>query len=141
MPVVNPKKGDVISFQFVKNGLIGDGKQGVKVVGDVEYSVAKAIDPELNVKHQQLYPYFKDAVGNVNDPATYDYVSIMNANGVLEVIGIPWILASSFTYVQNIRRIINVLNWQPAWQPALESFMAGLGANYTTNDFTNSPDP
>lgn len=139
MPIVNPKKADVISFQFVRNGLIGDGKLGVKVVGDVEYSVAKAIDPELNVKHQQLYPYFKDKVGNVNDPTAYDYISIMNTNGQLEVIGIPWILDSSFSYVQSMRNMINVTNWQPAWQPALETFMAGLGANWTSNIFSEAP--
>ena len=139
MAIINPKKGDRVSFQFVRNGLIGDGKLGVKVVGDLEYSMAKAIDPELNVKHRMLFPYFQDKVNYVDDPTVYDYIGIINSNQVMEVIGIPWILDSSFEFVQTMRNMINVTNWQPSWQPALETFMAGLGANWTSNIFNNEP--
>lgn len=137
MAIVNPSKGDRISFQFVKMGIIGSGKTGVKVTGTLEFSIAKAVDPELVVKHRQLYPYFQNDVGNVDDPSAYDYISIINANGIQEIIGIPWILASSFTFVQTMRNMINVTNWQPSWEPALQTFMAGLGANYTSNLFYN----
>lgn len=137
MADINPKKGDIISFQFVKNGLIGDGKVQVKVEGDMNYRMAKAIDPELNVKHQMLYPYFQEAVGGVNDPTAYGYIGIVNTNGELEVIGIPWILASSFSYVQSRRAMINVTNWREEFRTPWETFAAGLGLSWTINMFDN----
>jgi hypothetical protein len=137
MPDISPKKGDVISFQFVRNGLIGDGKTQVKVEGDMNYIMAKAIDPELNVKHQALFPYFRDAVNQVNDPTAYGYIGIINNNGQLEVIGIPWILASSFQYVQSRRAMINVTNWREEFRAPWETFAAGLGVSWTINTFEN----
>lgn len=137
MADINPKKGDIISFQFVKNGLIGDGKVQVKVEGDMNYRMAKAIDPELNVKHQMLYPYFQETVGGVNDATAYGYIGIVNTNGELEVIGIPWILASSFSYVQSRRAMINVTNWREEFRTPWETFAAGLGLSWTINMFDN----
>lgn len=134
---INPKKGDVVSFQFVQNGLIGDGKRGVRVDGELNYNIARAIDPEVNVKHRMLYPYFQEKVGRIDDPTAYGYIGIVNPDGKLEVVGIPWILESTFQFVQTMRNSLNITNWQPSWEPALKTFMAGLGANYTSNVFTN----
>lgn len=137
MATVNPKKGDVVSFQFVKNGLIGDGKQAVRVDGEINYNIARSIDPEVNVKHRMLYPYFQGKVNNIDDPTAYGYIVVVNTDGRPEVIGIPWIQDATFQFVQSMRNLVNITNWQPSWEPAFKTFMVSLGANYTSNIFTN----
>jgi len=132
---VNPKKGDIVSFQLVRNGLIGDPKIQVLVEGDINYSIAKAIDPEINRKHETLFPYFSSAVGGNNDPSSYPYIGIINTNGQLEVIGVPWILESSFQYVQSRRATINVSNWREEFTAPVTSFFADLGVNWTIAKF------
>lgn len=134
---IDPKKGDIVSFQFVRNGLIGDPKTQVRVEGDLNYSIAKAIDPEVDRKHQTLYPYFASAVGGNDDPTAYPYIGIINTNGQLEVIGIPWILASSFQYVQSRRAIINASNWREEFRAPVTSFFADLGLDWTIQTIEN----
>jgi len=134
---INPKKGDVVSFQFERNGLIGDGKQGVRVDGELTYNVARSLDPELNVKHRMLYPYFQNKVNNIDDPTAYGYIVVANADGRPEVIGIPWIKDATFQFVQSMRNVVNITNWQESWEAPLKTFMTSLGANYTSNKFTN----
>lgn len=134
---IDPKKGDIISFQFVQNGLIGNGKQQVKVEGDIGYSIAKSIDPEINTKHQALYPYFADKVENIDDPSAYGYIGIINQDGRVEVIGIPWILESTFQYSESVRAVIAVPRWQEKYRPAFDSFFQSLGLDWTINTFKN----
>lgn len=137
MATINPKKGDIISFQFVMNGLIGNGKEQVKVEGDVNYAMAKAIDPEIDVKHQALYHYFAASVGNVDDPSAYPYIGILNQDGRVEMIGIPWILESTFKFSASERAIIAVPRWQEKHRPAFTTFFQSLGLDWTVNVFPN----
>lgn len=134
---INPKKSDIVSFQFVRSGLIGDPKIQVLVEGDMNYSIAKAIDPEINRKHETLYPYFASQVGNNNDPSIYPYIGIINTNGQLEIVGIPWILESSFQILQSRRAAINVSNWREEFRAPVTSFFADLGVNWTLTAFDN----
>lgn len=137
MAAINPKKGDIISFQFVHNGLIGNGKDQVKVEGDINYSMAKSIDPEIDTKHQALYPYFAESVQNVDDPKVYSYIGIINQDGQVEIIGIPWILASTFKYSESERAVIGVSRWQAKHKPAFDTFFQSLGLDWTLNTFRN----
>jgi len=134
---ITPKKGDIVSFQFIRNGLIGDPKVQVLVEGDINYSIAKAIDPEINRKHETLFPYFSSSVGGNNDPSAYSYIGIINNNGQLEIVGVPWILESSFQYVQSRRAVINVSNWREEFTAPTTSFFADLGVNWTINKVDN----
>lgn len=137
MAIPNPKKGDIISFSFVQNGLIGNGKEQVKVEGDVNYLMAKAIDPEIDVKHQALYNYFAKDVGYVDDPSSYGYIGIINLDGRVEMIGIPWILESTFKFSESERAVIAVPRWQEKHRPAFDTFFQSLGLDWTINTFRN----
>lgn len=137
MAVIDPKKGDIVSFQFVQNGLIGNGKLQVKVEGNVSYQIARAIDPEIDVKHQALYPYFAAAVQNVDDPSAYAYIGIINLDGKVEMIGIPWILESTFQFSESERATILVPRWQEKHRPAFTTFFQSLGLDWTINVFKN----
>ena len=131
MALVNPKTGDVVSFQLVQNSINGDERVDVQVGnGAMKYQIAKLIDPQLDVKHANLYPYFKDSVGNINDASAYDYITVVGRNGTPEVIGIPWILTSTYRITEGRPTTVVITNWREDWRAPTISFLAGLGATY-----------
>lgn len=132
MAIPTPKSGDIVSFQLVQNGLLGDERSQVKVSGsDLDYQTAKMIDPQLNIKHTTLFPYFKDAVGGVDDPGKYKYAVFKLANGNLEVIGIPWIKESTYRLVDGRIADLQITNFREEFRGPMQTFLANLGATYT----------
>lgn len=129
MAITLPTKGDIVTFQLVVNTVNGGERLDVTVDAvNIGYSTAIFVDPELNSKHANLYPYFKDKVQGVNDPTAYNYLVLKGRNGKLEAVGIPWILDSSFKLIQGRRATITIENWQEAWDGPMRTFFAGLNA-------------
>lgn len=138
MALITATKGDIVSFQLVMNGINGGERVEVRVTaGEMDYSTARMIDNQLNVKHAALFPYFKDAVGGVNDPSAYDYITVIGQNGVTEVIGIPWIEPSTWSVIQSRRANLNISNWREDFRGPLSTFLRNLGAVWTLNIFDN----
>ena len=134
MALVVPVKGDIVSFQLVASRINGGQRTEVQVDSIAGYNTAKYIDPEIQAKHANLYRYFQDAVGNVDDATAYDYVVLMNTvTGKMEVIGIPWILTSSWVTVSTQNNLIQITNWQEKMRAPLTTFLANLGASYVMN--------
>lgn len=132
MAITTPKTGDIVSFQLVQNGLLGDERSQVTVSGsDLDYQTAKMIDPQLNIKHTTLFPYFQNAVGGVDNPAQYKYVVFKLANGALEVIGLPWIKESTYRLVDGRVADLQISNFREEFRGPLQTFLANLGATYT----------
>lgn len=131
MAIVKPVTGDIVSFQLVQNGILGDERVDVKVDGVLRYQTARQIDPELNTKHNNLYPYFRNEVNNVNDPSSYDYVALVGRNGALEIIGLPWINSSTFRTIEGRIATLAIDNWRTDFEGPLKTFMTSLGASYT----------
>ena len=129
--MITPVIDDIVDFQLVQSGIVGDQRTDVKVSGTLDYNTARMIDPSIQSKHTALYPYFKDKVQNVNDPSVYKYMTCINNNGVTEVIGIPWILDSSYTVVDGRVATIVIANWREDWRSVTETFLSNLGANYS----------
>lgn len=133
MKLSEVQKGDLVNFDMITPGIFGDQYRGVLVAGVVDYTVASTIDPELNVKHQAFYPYFKDTVDNVNDPARYDYLLIRPdpAKSELLVIGYPWINPSSLEVTKGRSALITITTWEQRFESPLKDFLANLGVPYT----------
>jgi hypothetical protein len=132
MAIATPKSGDIVSFQLVQNGLLGDERVQVRVsAADVDYQTAKLIDPQLNVKHTTLFPYFKDAVGGIDNPSAYKYVTFQLANGAIEVIGVPWIKEATYRIVDGRIETIQITNFREEFRGPLLTFLKNLGASYT----------
>lgn len=132
MAISTPKSGDIVSFQLVQNGLLGDERSQVKVAAaDMDYQAAKLIDPQLNVKHTTLFPYFQGAVGGIDNPNQYKYVAFQLANGQVEVIGIPWIKESTYRIVEGRIADLQVTNFREEFRGPMQTFLANLGATYT----------
>lgn len=135
MADINPKTGDIVSFQLVVGGINGDERVQVKVAsGTMNYQTALLIDQQLNVKHTSLFPYFRDKVGGVDDPDRYLYVAVQGRNGATEVVGLPWIEASSWRIVNGRISDISITNWREDFRGPLKTFLANLGATYTQTD-------
>lgn len=138
--MINLNKGDIVSFQLKANNIVGGTREAMKVeAASVSYSVASVMDPELHVKHTALYPYFKDTQGydNVDNPANYDYVILKGDNGVMEVIGEPWINEVTLKIIQTMTCNITIQNYQTKFRTPIERFLSELGASYTLNVIEN----
>lgn len=131
---VNPSRGDIISFQLVQNGIVGDERVDVKVGGgQLDFELARKIDPELARKHANLYPYFKTKVNNIDDPSVYGYISVTSRNGESEIIGLPWIMDSTYKVIDGRIATMSIDNWREDWRAPIQTFMANLGANIIIN--------
>lgn len=132
---IEVNEGDIVDFNLVTNTILGGKRTGVTVLAPpMAYSVASTIDPELSSKHKNLYPYFKDKVDNVDDPAKYKYFVVQNSNGVKEVIGVPWVLDESYAAIK-VRQVTYVIhNFQESMRGTINTMLNNLGANYTSMD-------
>lgn len=134
MALVVPVKGDIVSFQLVASGINGGQRTEVKIDSVAGYNTAKFIDPEILAKHEALYPYFQDVVGNVSDATAYEYVIVVNTvTGKVEAVGIPWILTSSYKAISTQNNLVQITNWQEKMRAPLTTFLSNLGATYVMN--------
>ncbi len=119
-----------VSFQLVASGIVDTAFNRVQVQGKVTFDIAASINPEIASKHYALYPYFKDAVGNVDAPTAYEYLLVRLPNNTLEAVGIPWILESSFTVVGDQTATITITGYQDKYSAPLKDLLGNLGATY-----------
>lgn len=131
MEKIAPTKGDIVNFQLVKNDINGGERIGSKITGILDYGTALMIDPQLNVKHAALFPYFSSKVGGVDDPAGYEYITLVGVNGAIEVVGLPWIEDSTYSVIQSQKATYVITNWREAWDGPMTTFLSNLGATYT----------
>lgn len=132
MALVTPRSGDIVSFQLVANGLIGDERTEVKVSGvGIDYQTALMIDQQIGIKHVALFPYFTEQVGGINDPSAYEYVTFIGRNGIPEAIGIPWIQYSTYKILDGRQATVQITNFREDFRAPLITFLANLGATYT----------
>lgn len=129
---INPMVNDVIDFQLVVNGVNGDARKGATIItGLMSYQAALYMDQELASKHANLFAYFKDKVGGVNDPGVYQYFAIRNVNDRIEVIGIPWINNDTYRVVAARTRTYVITNFEEKMHAPFEKFLKDMSANYT----------
>lgn len=132
MATVTPKSGDIVSFQLVVNGINGDERTEVKISAiGMNYQTAKMIEPQLGIKHTALFPYFSAAVRGIDDPSAYDYICIIGRNGIPEVIGVPWILDTSYRIVDGRVATLQITNFREDFRAPLITFLRNIGASYT----------
>lgn len=127
------KSGDIVNFDMIVPGIFGSQYKGVTVTGVFDYITARALYPELQVKHDALYPYFKDAVNDVNDPTIYRYIGIRpdKTSSEILVIGYPWIHPDSLEVTQGRQAVVIISPWQEAYNAPLKDFLNNLNASFT----------
>lgn len=130
-------KGDRISFTIIRSGIITDTYTGVLVDSSTAgYATARAVTNDINSKHANLFPYFKDAVDNINDPSKYDYLIIKPSDlkEELVAIGIPWINASSVKIAKTSTVKLELYNFEEYKRASLETFLKNAGITYVYSD-------
>lgn len=136
--MITINEGDVVDFNLVTNSILGGKRTGVQVKsGLLDYSLAVQLDPELNSKHANMYPFFQEKVQNVNNPASYKYFAVTNAQGKNEIIGVPWVLDTSFKPIATRQVTYVIHNFQENMRGAIETLFSNLGASFTSLDETN----
>lgn len=126
------RSGDIVNFDMIHPGIFDSQYKAVTVVGTFDYLPARGLDPELRVKHDGLFPYFKDKVNNVNDMTIYRYFAIQPNKDSSEilVIGFPWIKEDTLQITQGRKATLLISSWQQSFEAPLKDFLANLGANY-----------
>lgn len=132
--MINPIIGEIADFQLVQSGILGDKRKEVSIVGVVDFSAARLIDTQLRSKHIALYPYFKEKVENVDDPNYYRYLICTGLSGQPEVIGLPWVMDSTYKPIKGRTKTIVINNWREDFDAPMTSLLANLGAVYTTSE-------
>lgn len=126
------RSGDLINFDMITPGIFDSQYKSVIVAGIFDYLPARVIDPELQVKHDGLYTYFKDKVNNVNDMTVYKYLAIQPNKDTSEllVIGFPWIREDTLQITQGRKGTCLISNWQQSFEAPFKDFLNNLGATY-----------
>lgn len=130
--ITSIKKDDIINFDMITPGIDGDQYKAALVNSIAPYGVARLIDPSINVKHANFYPFFKDSVDNVNDPSVYDYfiLQLDKTKSDYTVIGFPWINVDSLTTLTTRNATVIIQAFQE-WQRApLLDFLNSLNVGY-----------
>lgn len=127
------KKDDLINFDMIAPGIAGDQYKSALVNGIVPYTVARQLDSSIDEKHANFYPFFKDAVDNVDSPSIYNYfiLQLDKTKPDLTIIGFPWINADSLVTVTTRTATIIIQAFQEWQRPPLLDFLNSLNAKYT----------
>lgn len=132
-----PLKNDIVDFQLVRNGIVGDERRGCTViVGDMTYQAAKMMDPSVDTKHTALYPFFMEKVNNVDNPNVYSFFAIQLPNGQFDVIGLPWVNEDTFRTVEGRTRTYIITNFEMRMDGPIAKLLRDLRATYTSTDVT-----
>lgn len=132
---IDIKRGDKISFDMIMPGIFGTGYSNATVTsGEMDYNTARAIDPEIGVKHAAFFPHFKEKVNNIDNPSAYGYFSIQVGNSPTPiVIGMTWIDEVTFRHVSTNKATIVIANFEERHRAPINDFMSNLNVNFTLN--------
>lgn len=126
-------RGDRISFSLVRAGIAGDNFNNVLIDGvNIGYGTARLISTDLNSKHANLYPFFKDKVNDINDPSAYEYI-IIKPNDTKEeyiAIGLPWINEDSVRSASTKNIKLELYNFEEYKRPSLITFLENANIKY-----------
>lgn len=129
---LNLKKGDIVNFDMIRPGIFGDQYKGALVDGIVGYNSARYINTDIQQKHANFYPFFKDTVQNVDDPQVYDYLVLQldKTKPDLIAIGIPWINKDTLKTIQSRHATVIIQQFQEYQRAPLNDFLKNLGVTY-----------
>jgi len=131
--ITNIKNNDIVNFDMIAPGIFGAQYKAALVSTIAPYSVASLIDPSIQEKHANFYPFFKESVDNVNDPTIYNYLILQldKTKSALTVIGIPWINADSLKTIGTRQATFIIQDFQEYQRAAVLDFLNNLNVKYT----------
>lgn len=126
------QKGDIINFDMITPGIFGAQYKGAIVVSVAPYELAQLVDTSVAVKHAAFYPFFKDKVNNVNNPAIYNYfiLQLDKTKSDMIAIGFPWINSDSIKSITTRQANVTIKNFQEFQRAPLMDFLANIGSPY-----------
>lgn len=134
--IIDLKRGDVVSFDIVRAGIIDEYSNVVVEAEGVGYDLAALVDSSIAERHYNLYPYFKDKVNNVNDPSAYNYL-IVKANPLtnkLMAVGEPWIQESTLKSTSTKDVTLILQNFEEGKRASLETFLKNAKITYVLSE-------
>jgi hypothetical protein len=93
-----------LSFDTVAPGILGTNRKGGQLVAMLDYSTA-ALFGDVSVKHSQIRNVFPQLPAQAG---SYLYGKFIFADGTVEVLGEPWIVASTIKAVITRKLIFTI---------------------------------
>lgn len=90
-----------VTFSVVAPQILGSNFGSVLVNARLNYDLARRLGYSPTQLHNQVYPYFKDNPGAVDDPKSYEYIEVTKPSGEQTLLGIPWIIDSSIILAES----------------------------------------
>lgn len=134
--VADLQRGDIITFNLVRSGVLDDYTNVTVETALVGYDLAVLVDSSIPEKHYNLYPYFKDAVNNVNDPSAYTYL-VLKPNDLtnkLVAVGAPWIQESTLKITSTKDLTLILQNFEQGKKASLETFLKNAKIAYVISE-------
>lgn len=132
---IQPLMNDIVDFQYVRNGIVGDEQRGCLIITPVmNFQAARLVAPEIVTKHAALFPYFADKVNQINDPSIYNYFMIQLPNDSVLVVGYPWVNDDTFKTIEGRSRVYSISNFNEKMSGPIAKLLNDLGATYTYTD-------
>lgn len=101
------KKGATVDFIVEAPEILTSGFTNVKINAELDMESAQAMGLDVQAKHTNLYPLFKDK-GYPDDPNAYGYIRVTKENGSITILGIPWIREASIIAKERRRITVDI---------------------------------
>jgi len=87
-------KGATVDFIVEAPEILGSGFTNARINAELDMESAAAMGLDVRSMHRNMYALFKDK-GYPDDPASYGYIRVTKENGIVTMLGVPWIKESS----------------------------------------------
>lgn len=101
------KKGATVDFVVEAPEILTTGFTNVMINAVLDMATAQSLGLDVLALHTNLYPMIKDK-GYPDDPSSYDYIRVTKENGVITILGVPWIKEASIAVKQRSRITVDV---------------------------------
>lgn len=115
--------GKLASFKLYPSSIIQDDFTNVKILN---VGIYESFDGEnLPQEHQEVYPTLPS--NTPDDYRAYNYLKVRMPNGKTKVIGLPWIIDSSFSTYSNMTINVEIHGKSVDDISALQQVLLGNG--------------
>lgn len=118
-------RGDTVTFTVYPTAILGTKYTSVKVLSILDYETAKSF-VDVDALHRNIYPTLPNGLVP-NDPSQYDYVKLRFSNGASDIIGLPWINASTIVVSSSQNIQLTFTNLSPVDQNRLKQVVQANG--------------
>ena len=98
--------GRTVSFSMYAPSVLGEARHNVTVVAVLDLDTAKLLS-DVVATHMRVASYMPSLPTSAG---SYHYVKVRYSNGDTEILGVPWIDATSIEVIQDLKLNVTIRN-------------------------------